>query len=161
MFQSVFISYSHTDKEFARALHDALQDRGVRCWLDEHQIQPGDKIMTRIDEGIRLWDRVLLCCSNASLTSWWVDKEIGMTFGKEQRLWKERGQETLSLIPLDLDGHLFDWEHPRATEIQERMAADFQGCPEDEEKFEAGVEKLVKALRTDEGATPTPPTPRI
>ena len=42
-FYSCFISYSHSDKSFARRLHDALQGRGIRCWLDEHDILPGDE----------------------------------------------------------------------------------------------------------------------
>jgi hypothetical protein len=75
-FYSCFISYNHTDKSFARRLHDQLQGRGIRCWLDEHQMHPGDDIYEEIDRGIRFWDKVLLCCSQASLTSWWVDNEI-------------------------------------------------------------------------------------
>jgi TIR domain/Pentapeptide repeats (8 copies) len=75
-FYSCFISYSHTDQSFARRLHDQLQGRGIRCWLDEHQMRPGDDIYEEIDRGIRLWDKVLLCCSQASLSSWWVDNEI-------------------------------------------------------------------------------------
>ena len=39
-FYSCFISYSHADASFARRLHDALQGRGIRCWLDEHQLLP-------------------------------------------------------------------------------------------------------------------------
>ncbi len=34
-FYSCFISYSHEDKSFAQRLHDQLQSRGIRCWLDE------------------------------------------------------------------------------------------------------------------------------
>jgi hypothetical protein len=30
---SVFISYSHADKAFARRVHDTLQGRGIRCLL--------------------------------------------------------------------------------------------------------------------------------
>ncbi|MDQ3706659.1 MAG: toll/interleukin-1 receptor domain-containing protein [Chloroflexota bacterium] len=56
-FYSCFISYSHKDKAFARRLHDALQGSGIRCWLDEHQLLPGDKIHVEVDRGIRLWDR--------------------------------------------------------------------------------------------------------
>lgn len=41
-FYSCFISYSHQDKVFARRLHDQLQGHGIRCWLDEHQLLPGD-----------------------------------------------------------------------------------------------------------------------
>jgi hypothetical protein len=29
------------DKLFARRLHDTLQGRGIRCWLDEKQMLPG------------------------------------------------------------------------------------------------------------------------
>jgi hypothetical protein len=65
-FYSCFISYSHEDKLFARRLHDALQGRGVRCWLDEKQMLPGDDIYEQVDRGIRLWDKVLLCCSRHS-----------------------------------------------------------------------------------------------
>jgi uncharacterized protein YjbI with pentapeptide repeats len=59
---SCFISYSHQDKTFAQQLHDALQDQGIRCWLDEKRVRPGDDIFEAIDEGLRLWDKVLLCC---------------------------------------------------------------------------------------------------
>lgn len=60
-FYSCFISYSHADKSFARRLHDQLQNRGIRCWLDEHQTLPGDDMYENVDRGIKLWDKVLLC----------------------------------------------------------------------------------------------------
>ena len=79
-YYSVFISYSHTDKAFARRVHDTLQGRGIRCWLDEHQLLPGDDVHEAVDRGIRLWDKVLLCASQQSLASWWVDSEINRAF---------------------------------------------------------------------------------
>ena len=55
----------------ACALHDALQERGVRCWLDEKQMLPGDDIYEQVDRGIRLWDKVLLCgCPRFAPVPW-------------------------------------------------------------------------------------------
>ena len=94
-YYSCFISYSHEDKQFARRLHEVLQNHGIRCWLDEKQLLPGDDIYEQVDRGIQLWDKVLLCCSEASLTSWWVDNEIGVALEKEQHLTKARGKRLI------------------------------------------------------------------
>ena len=158
-FYSCFISYSHADKPFVRRLYSTLQDRGIRCWLDEHELLPGDKIYSEVDRGIRQWDKVLLCCSKESLTSWWVDNEIKIAFDKEQQLWRQSRKEVLVLIPLDLNGYLFrQWHSGMATEVKARVAARFGGWDQDSKKFEEQFERLVRALRTDGGGKkPSPP----
>jgi len=161
-FYSCFISYSHADKAFARRLYDALQGRGIRCWLDEKQLQMGDDILDHVDRGIRLWDKVLLCCSKNSLTSGWVEVEIDKALEKEQTLRKQRQEKVLALIPLDLDGYLFGgWESGRASLVRQRLAGDFRGWEESHAKCEQQIEKMILALRSDEQAREQPPKPRL
>ena len=162
-FYSVFISYSHADKAFARRLHDTLQSKGVRCWLDEHQLLPGDDIYHEVDRGIRLWDKMLLCCSEHSLKSWWVDNEIGTAFEKEQQLMKDRGGTKVQvLVPLNLDGYLFSdkWKSGYQAQVKRRLAADFTEIGAGT-KFDEQVERLIKGLRADEGAREKPPKSRL
>ena len=161
-FYSCFISYSHQDTAFARRLHDALQGKGIRCWLDEHQLLPGDDIYHQVDRGIRLWDKMLLCCSENSLKSWWVDNEIGTAFEKEQQLMKEREAKAQVLVPLNLDGYLFSdkWKSGYQAQVRRRLAADFTATS-DAGKFDEQVERLIKALRADEGAREKPPKQRL
>ena len=163
-FHSCFISYSHEDKAFARLLHDRLQGQGIRCWLDEHQLLPGDDLHEGIDRGIRLWDKVLLCASKSSLTSWWVDGEINRAFQKEAQIMKERrGKKVLALIPLNLDGFLFSGEYQsgKKSEIKSRVAANFVGWEKDHALFDRELEKVIRALRTDDAGRETPPESRL
>jgi len=179
-FYSCFISYSHADKAFAKRLYDVLQKKGIRCWLDEHQLLPGDDFYQELDRAIRLWDKMLLCCSENSLQSWWVDHEIGMAFEKEQQLMAGRGlikerRELMNasrlqkdnvkvhvLVPLNLDNFLFSdkWQSGYQAQVRRRLAADFTDST-DTTKFDLQVERLIRALRADEGARERPPTQKL
>jgi hypothetical protein len=163
-FFSCFISYSSSDRPFAVRLHDALQSKGIRCWLDEKQLLPGHDISRELERGIYLWDKFLLCASENSLTSWWVEDEIKTALEKERALRKERGEPVRKLIPLNLDGYMFTdkWDlGVFATEIRSRVAADFRDWENSSSNFDKQVDRVIKALRADEGARELPPPSRL
>ena len=48
----VFISHSAKDKPAVRELAERLKADGLRVWLDEWEIQPGDMIGLKIEQGL-------------------------------------------------------------------------------------------------------------
>ena len=146
-FYSCFISYSHADASFAEQLHAGLLQRGIRCWKDDHDLKPGDRILDEVGHAIEEEDKILLCCSEASLKSWWVKDEIRKAMERERR----DGRDII--IPMMVDHYLLEgWEDGLAADLRSRLAADFTGCEHDSAKFEEQFERVVKALRTDQGA---------
>jgi len=96
-FYSCFISYSTKDQPFAERLHADLQNKGVRCWFAPEDLKIGDKFRSRIDESIRVYDKLMLLLSENSIQSPWVEEEV------EAALEKEYQQNKLVLFPVRLD----------------------------------------------------------
>lgn len=96
-FYSCFISYSSKNQIFAERLYADLQSKGVRCWLASEDLKIGERIRIRIDESIRLHDKLLLVLSKNSVASDWVEQEV------ETALARERRERRTVLFPIRLD----------------------------------------------------------
>lgn len=94
---TVFISYSWKDASVARRLAQELTRHGIRTWIDEYEILPGDSIKQKISEGIRQSDYLLIILSQNSLSSDWVRYEIEQTFSKN------REASSIRIIPVRID----------------------------------------------------------
>jgi uncharacterized protein YjbI with pentapeptide repeats len=137
-----FLSYSRQDHHFASALWARLQDRGIRCWKDDHDSKIGADLIDEISSAIISHDRVLLCCSRHSLTSQWVEREIYIAREKEKRVKRN------ILLPLDVDGYVMGgWRSRLAPYLCDRMIGNFVGWEADHAKFESGLELVVNALQ--------------
>jgi uncharacterized protein YjbI with pentapeptide repeats len=127
-FYSLFISYSTHDQEFAKRLHADLQDKGVRCWFAPHDLRGGKKVYRQIDEAIRVYDKLLLILSPASMESEWVRTEIAIARKREV----EQKREVLFPIGLCPFKTIRKWEYfdsdigkDSAREIREFHIPDF------------------------------------
>jgi hypothetical protein len=148
-FYSCFISYSTQDQAFADRLYAGLQERGVRCWFAPHDIQGGRKIHEQIDEAVRLFDKLLLILSDASMNSNWVRTELANARAKETAQ-KKQMLFPVSLVPFD---RIRSWKQfdadtglDTAREIREYYIPDFSNW-KDERSFAREFERLVRDLK--------------
>jgi hypothetical protein len=72
----VFISYSSHDAEFASLLKDALVSKGMRVWLDQDEIRPGDLFVEALETGVQASRAVTLIVSQRAIESKWVREEF-------------------------------------------------------------------------------------
>jgi hypothetical protein len=82
---SIFLSHSHTDREFARRLAADLRLAGVKVWVDEAEIRPGDSLFDRLEHGIRESDYVGVILSPEAVASRWVRVELNAALQLEVR----------------------------------------------------------------------------
>jgi hypothetical protein len=111
-YYSCFISYSSKVQAFAERLYADLQSKGVRCWFAPHVMRIGDEIRSRIDETIRIHDKLLLVLSESSLASNWVKKELETAFEKEAQ------QQKLVLFPVRVDDTVMHTQEAWAADIR-------------------------------------------
>lgn len=162
-YQHSFISYSHKDEKFAEKLYNSLQIRDILCFKDDKDLKIGDKLQRNIIESIRKADKMILCMSKHSLTSRWVEKEIRIALDREEELSKEKGEDIIILIPLNLDGYLFskNCANIYKEELKDRLAADFKNWEKDNIIFKREIEKVIKALRGDRDSFDVPPKKKL
>jgi uncharacterized protein YjbI with pentapeptide repeats len=148
-FYSCFISYSSKDQAFADRLHADLQAKGVRCWFAPHDMRTGDRIRTRIDEVIRIHQKLLLILSENAIASGWVEKEVETAFEREQE-----AKDTV-LFPIRLDATVIEQTTGWAADIKRtRHITDFTRW-KDHDAYSKGLERLLRDLKVE--AT-TPPS---
>ena len=93
----VFLSHSSKDKAVVRDVAERLRKDGLRVWLDDWVLRPGDSIPAKIEEGLEGSRVLVLCMSAQAFGSDWAQLESG-TFRFRDPLNKER-----RFIPLRLD----------------------------------------------------------
>jgi hypothetical protein len=143
-YYTCFISYSSKDQEFVQRLHADLQASGVRCWFAPKDMKIGDKIRHRIDESIRLYDKLLLVLSEQSVKSKWVEYEVEAALDKEQP-----GKPPV-LFPICLDKVVMQDTTAWAAHIKRtRHIGNFE-CWENRREYKKAFDRLLRDLKAGE-----------
>jgi len=139
-YYTCFLSYSSQDQDFAQRLFADLQSKGIRCWFAPEDMRIGDKITPRIDEAIRLSDKLIVVLSEHSVKSAWVAMEVEMALEKEQRLKRS------VLFPIRLDNDILLTPHAWAADLRRaRHIGDFEHWRESE-AYKKSFHRLLGAL---------------
>jgi hypothetical protein len=99
---STFLSYAHEDREAAHLLRTALEQRGVRVYIDSDAMNPGERIEAFVLRALRCTQTTIGIVSPASLLSGWVALEMMAAIHAEQT----RGQ--VSFIACYVDEAFLD-----------------------------------------------------
>lgn len=140
--QSCFISYSSKDKSFADRLREELNKAGVNYWYAPEHGKWGQPLTEQIGSQIKQRDRVLLICSQYSLSdSHWVQWEL------ESALREEKARRKRIVFPIMIDDTLLEWNHPVGTVLREILAGDFRGATQGT-AFAERVRRLIAGLES-------------
>jgi hypothetical protein len=142
-FYSCFISYSTRDQEFADRLYADMQAKGVRCWFAPEELKIGDRFRDRIDESIRLHDKLLIVLSERSIASAWVRREVEAAFEREDR------QKSMVLFPVQIDDSVMNTNEAWAADIRRtRHIGDFSRW-KDHDFYRKAFERLLRDLKAE------------
>ena len=127
---TVFISYSHSDRRFARTLERRLAAACCRVWRDEKTLLPGDPVSSSVAAALEGADIVVIVISKASGRSHWVRYEIAKA---TDRMIAGRCR----VIPAVKE------DVPLPQEVSSLLYADFR------KRFANGMSAMLAAVRHD------------
>lgn len=139
-FYSCFISHSNKDQDFAQRLHRELQGEGVRCWFAPEDLKIGDEFRTTIEDSIRVYDKLLIILSEASIDSEWVKTEVEAALEREVR------EKQSILFPIRVDDAAMQTSCAWAAKIRrEKHIGDFRNW-KDYGSFKKAFNRLLRDL---------------
>lgn len=92
-----FISHNRADKPDARALGVALLAQDIGVWLDEWEVQAGDRIVHAINVALDSASGIIALWSKNASRSRWVDRELNAATHRSV------GDSSFRVIPVMLD----------------------------------------------------------
>jgi len=137
----VFLAHNSQDKPRVRKVAERLKQAGLRVWLDEWVIKPGDDVYLAIERGLEAARVQVLCLSPAALGSEWV------TLERSTVLFRDPTNQGRRFVPL----LLADCTLPDA--LRRYKYVDFR------QETQTAFDELLAACREEAEAAPPTPQP--
>jgi preprotein translocase subunit Sss1 len=125
---TIFISYSHVDKEKVNLIAAHMVKKNASVWVDTWELNVGDSIVQRVQDAITDSDALLVILSEASVKSEWCKKELN------SGLIRELDEKRVVVLPVLLE----DCEIPLF--LREKMYADLR------KDFDEGISSIMDAV---------------
>jgi hypothetical protein len=90
----LFICHASEDKPTARRLAQFLHNHGLGVWFDEMEIQVGDSIVQKVNDGLSGATHLALLLSPSSVSKPWVQREMSSA------LMRQLADRSIRLVPL-------------------------------------------------------------
>lgn len=147
-FSTCFISFTEADDTFSERLYNDLQAKGVRCWRWKEDAKWGKTLMRSIDEAVRVYDKLIVICSEQSLNAPAVIREIERALQKEDEQARQ-GNEGEVLFPIRLDDYIFTgWQHHRKADVTAKTVGDFRQW-KGHDSYQKAFDRLLRDLKTE------------
>ena|SRR6267154_2035209 len=125
----VFLSYSSKDRDFVNRLAMDIRARGFEVWYDQWELDVGDSLLSRIQEGIKQSSWLVVVLSPNANESRWVTEELNA--GLAGQLAKDQVY-ILPVLYKDCELPVF---------LRDKVYADFR------EDYAFGLQRLLATLR--------------
>ncbi len=156
-----FIAYSSQEQALAARLYADLQKKGIRCWHYPDTVGANRRVWETLDRSIRVFDKVVVICSQASLQAQPVVDEVERALNREAasraqapagggRKAKAPSNAPAVLYPIRVDGYVLEgWQHPSQTAVGNRPMADFTGWDQAPRTYRRALTELLHNLDPD------------
>ena len=135
----IFISYSYDDKPFVDWLVERLANENISVWYDKNEINVGDTLTKKIEEGIKSSSSIIIILSKSGLKSKWVNYELNTALVYSAQ------KQGVRILPIIID----DIAIP--INLSSLKCADFT------KNKDLALEKLIQTIRQEEQKIIRPP----
>jgi hypothetical protein len=120
--RDIFICHAGEDKDdIVRPMVEAFTQAGISCWYDEAEIQWGDSITKKVNEGLAVSRYVLVVLSPAFMEKNWPQRELNAVLNQEASSGEvkvlpllvgseEEKRQILATFPLLNDKQYLPWD---------------------------------------------------